>query len=1323
MARQLKEIKFFNKGIVSAPSQTDIPDEACSFSLDLEPHNDIGVLRGVNQDYVQYPKAIQVQDSNIPWIDKMEMLDLGKTEDLFLYASSTENSTEYGLNYIKDWYGAQTLGQEWHKVECSTRKPCFTANNKEFHIGFGSSHNDGFPVWMGYAKHKQFGKRVATGVMVEHAALKSPDHGAGHFALDKIIRIETDFNGQYEWNVDAQKWTVDFRRPYQDRATPFSGTVSNDWSSATRYHEDIGADIWLYGCQREEPYIYKVKMDNPANDSAATAGVPSTKRRPSMKEGDLIRSNEIVDNEGKVFPISSICASMRYKNCVWAVSSQVHDNRAVLINVNDYFNVNDPDDMLGNGDTTWKFDKSCEIIGEWVINLPSITTQNEENRELVPEGDWIFSDIMETFECNDGVHELNWNTTTETPLDGYWSAAGAGNGKIYDGAKGELLTCRLWVSLYKPQGFSFSLYNVSTIEPFVYSADIFQLRHSELGGVLDFVNQTIPMREIGIIPTVFNGEQRNVGVVTSQWKWRDTEGPYPFMDYQGWDEVKHISDGWLDAEDYEGFPSNQSYLSMGRHLGFRSADNVLVEVPKYPLAWTYGKAGFDFLKDINADGAAHNYDTHTWKENSLAGSDIHQVLVLCNSQNDWVYDGGYLFPKFIFFLNDTWVGGIGMSTVPLNKFFMLCSNKKVGEGYEQFYGMTPGDLLLDGILPNQDWRYPVEALSWKDSKVLYRLSDDFDDLEFDNIQSIQSVYNPAANQWQTEGRVQIWISEGVSADNSIDDGTLDETRLWGIEVTDGLYPNAGTDEFSNDREAEIQQLYPVDPAVENEADMHPKIMPKIGNATMCVLNADLYPMGEGNYDDWAAVPNTTNSLVFFMAACQGEYKNGVAFGASDANGADSSDGWWWDEDSSQRYFLGSGSNNDANTYWSGFEWPPNTGLTAEPLSSSGYPGGHLCIFEDDDVTLQFDNTATTTVPENCAYTWEQIGGDPTIIEYKMSYLYDGYQYSPLTQSIWRNELVDAGNNTEGITEVSIEMTLNPIAISKRVTHVQLWARTDKDESFKLVAQKSLKSGWIYDESLQTYKAIFTDDGNKSTGESYVAASNLPEDLKNMEIKYQLSAEINGYHIVGNCWHPDSSGMEFFLLRSEWKKYDQFNWANLWLKLPNIPVAMETFNGRLFVWDKHTMYRIDPNTFQIEDTFEGIGCCGPEAVCVTEFGMCFADNSNIYLHDGSNPTIIGKAIATAEEDGFGLDELSLDSGTQISFDQKRGGFMVLVKKGKEGQYTEGNELSFSYSDFPYIGYYHIKSDDSVWSGPTHTHSSIKLKWLTDEQIAELTAGGA
>ena len=36
MARQLKEIKFFNKGIVSAPSQTDIPDEACSFSLDLE---------------------------------------------------------------------------------------------------------------------------------------------------------------------------------------------------------------------------------------------------------------------------------------------------------------------------------------------------------------------------------------------------------------------------------------------------------------------------------------------------------------------------------------------------------------------------------------------------------------------------------------------------------------------------------------------------------------------------------------------------------------------------------------------------------------------------------------------------------------------------------------------------------------------------------------------------------------------------------------------------------------------------------------------------------------------------------------------------------------------------------------------------------------------------------------------------------------------------------------------------------------------------------------------------------------------------------------
>ena len=38
---------------------------------------------------------------SLPLISKLDMLDLGETEDLFLYAPNITTNTEYGLNYIK----------------------------------------------------------------------------------------------------------------------------------------------------------------------------------------------------------------------------------------------------------------------------------------------------------------------------------------------------------------------------------------------------------------------------------------------------------------------------------------------------------------------------------------------------------------------------------------------------------------------------------------------------------------------------------------------------------------------------------------------------------------------------------------------------------------------------------------------------------------------------------------------------------------------------------------------------------------------------------------------------------------------------------------------------------------------------------------------------------------------------------------------------------------------------------------------------------------------------------------------------------------------
>ena len=172
----------------------------------------------------------------------------------------------------------------------------------------------------------------------------------------------------------------------------------------------------------------------------------------------------------------------------------------------------------------------------------------------------------------------------------------------------------------------------------------------------------------------------------------------------------------------------------------------------------------------------------------------------------------------------------------------------------------------------------------------------------------------------------------------------------------------------------------------------------------------------------------------------------------------------------------------------------------------------------------------------------------------------------------------------------------------------------------------------------------------------------------------------------------------------------FNWTagGRRIKLPNVPTALAAFNGRVFAFDKSNIYTIDPSSFTILDTFEGIGCAGSEAVMVTEFGMCFADINNVYLHDGRNPTPVGNSIQTAKENKFGLDEVNLSTNTKISFDQKRGSFVIFTQQGQAGLYTEGEELTYmNLPGIPYIGYYHKDGEDNLFSGAYHTVESLKL----------------
>ena len=217
----------------------------------------------------------------------------------------------------------------------------------------------------------------------------------------------------------------------------------------------------------------------------------------------------------------------------------------------------------------------------------------------------------------------------------------------------------------------------------------------------------------------------------------------------------------------------------------------------------------------------------------------------------------------------------------------------------------------------------------------------------------------------------------------------------------------------------------------------------------------------------------------------------------------------------------------------------------------------------------------------------------------------------------------------------------------------------------------------------------------------------------MGIKYGLSTTINGYHIVGNCYHPEERDMQFYLLKSELDRFDMFNWTagGRRLKLPNIPTALASFNGRLYAFDKHNIYTIDPNTFSILDTYEGIGCSSADSIIVTEYGMCFVDMSNIYVHDGRSPKPVGSAILTSREDNFGLDNFNFSENTKVSFDQKRGSFVIYSEQGRSGLYTEGNEYVYkNLQSVEYVGYYHLDGDNNAYTGAYKTVETLPLKTI-------------
>jgi hypothetical protein len=289
----------------------------------------------------------------------------------------------------------------------------------------------------------------------------------------------------------------------------------------------------------------------------------------------------------------------------------------------------------------------------------------------------------------------------------------------------------------------------------------------------------------------------------------------------------------------------------------------------------------------------------------------------------------------------------------------------------------------------------------------------------------------------------------------------------------------------------------------------------------------------------------------------------------------------------------------------------------------------------DISTVSKEASYQIAVSQVSADGWEWEIGEK--VWYKISFMYDGFQESPLSIALNTGDTFGSHLNSKDGSRWKVELKLTKAVtdtMNRRISHIQLYrsmgSTSDmvEPEFYRLVGSYPLTTeGWSYTDPYWV-KTIYD---KKDMFASYEELTGMPETLQNTQIHYGVSASQSGYLFVTNCWHKESGGLPNYIFRSKPGKYNIFDWSSDYAVLPERPIALAGFAGKIWAWSKNAMYRINPSNLVLEDIFEGIGCYSESSVVVTDYGMFWADRNMIYRHDGSKTLNVGAPIIAGDKD--------------------------------------------------------------------------------------------
>ena len=378
-----------------------------------------------------------------------------------------------------------------------------------------------------------------------------------------------------------------------------------------------------------------------------------------------------------------------------------------------------------------------------------------------------------------------------------------------------------------------------------------------------------------------------------------------------------------------------------------------------------------------------------------------------------------------------------------------------------------------------------------------------------------------------------------------------------------------------------------------------------------------------------------------------------------------------------------------------------TGSTySEDLNGSFFDGNE--IFTGAGTSA--DATILTSSLSCLTFQTSTEGSDGNIVEgdyyYKLAFEYDDIYQSPLTKE---STLKVVTPSTPGNVFDYIRITISlpseiQSSIPTRATGLCVYRKYEggDDDAYSLVDIVKFSDNWIYSADSDSYK--FTINDKDTLRGTYFANNGIDETLENTSLNYGLSSILQGYLFVTKAFHPNLQDVKRYIFRSQPDNFFSFNWIEDFVIMPETPIAMVSFNSRLYVWGQNALYKLDPFSMLIEDTYEGVSIINKDSFVKTEYGLCFMDKNNVYIHDGNKPVAIADPILYSSNDSVVYNTSGTDGYVKL-----QQGYRELI----EQTITNGHKPHITYSGKHNSFLVHLS--DASTDGKTFAFNLNKRRW--------------